>query len=67
MANLGDLQIQAKITVSEETARRCCDLLSIYCTDNPHLEVRTERFFSSDGVGATVGLWLNHPKVEGDE
>lgn len=63
MASLGSLQIQAKITVSEETARRCCDLLSIYCTDNPHMEVRTERFFSSDGTEVRVGLWLNHQEV----
>ena len=35
MAKLNDLQINVGISISEETVGRCCQLLSIYLTDNP--------------------------------
>lgn len=56
MASLGDLQIQATINVSDETARRCCQLLTIYATDNPNIIVVTERTRYKDGYEAWVAL-----------
>ena len=35
MADIAGLTINAKIEISEETVRRCCELLSIYLEDHP--------------------------------
>lgn len=49
MNTLGDLSINAKITVSEDTASRCIELLNIYLADNPHVSVETFTQYSMDG------------------
>ena len=49
MSTLGDLSINAKITVSEETMVRCIELLNIYLADNPHTSVETFTQYSMDG------------------
>ncbi len=49
MNTLGDLSINAKITVSEETAVSCIELLNIYLADNPHTSVETFKQYSMDG------------------
>ena len=49
MSTLGDLSINAKITVSEETAVRCIELLNIYLADNPHTSVETIQDYNLDG------------------
>ena len=49
MSTLGDLSINAKITVSEETAVRCIQLLNIYLADNPHTTIRQTEMISEDG------------------
>lgn len=68
MSTLGDLSINAKITVSEETAVRCIQLLNIYLADNPHISVRVNDMFDQDGK-RFVGLWLEHnrPQAVGGE
>ncbi len=46
MAKLNDLQINVNvgISVSEETVERCCQLLSIYLTDNPNKKVEVNEW-----------------------
>lgn len=49
MSTLGDLSINAKITVSQETAERCIQLLNIFLTDNPHISVEPFDGYSMEG------------------
>lgn len=49
MSNLGELSINAKITVSEDTATRCCQLLNIFAEDHPNIEVETMQMLKQDG------------------
>ena len=49
MNTLGDLSINAKITISEDTAVRCIELLNMYLADNPHTSVETFTQYSIDG------------------
>lgn len=49
MNNLGELNINAKITVSQETAERCIQLLNIFLADNPHTSVEPFDAYSIDG------------------
>ena len=49
MNTLGDLSINAKITVSDETVVRCIELLNIYLADNPHVSVETFTQYGMDG------------------
>lgn len=49
MSTLGDLNINAKITISEETADRCIQLLNIYLKDNPRASIRSITAFDVDG------------------
>lgn len=44
MAKLNDLQINVGISISEETVERCCQLLSIYLTDNPNKTVEVNEW-----------------------
>lgn len=68
MSTLGDLSINAKITVSEETAVRCIQLLNIYLADNPHTSVTPCDYFDEDGK-RYVGLWIQHnnPQAGGEK
>ena len=49
MNNLGELSINAKITVSQETAERCIQLLNIFLEANPHTSVEPFDGYSMDG------------------
>lgn len=49
MSTLGDLSINAKITVSQETAERCIQLLNIFLADNPHTSVEPFDGYSMEG------------------
>lgn len=44
MAKLNDLQINVGISISDETVERCCQLLSIYLTDNPNKKVEVSEW-----------------------
>ena len=41
MANVNDISINIGISISDETVQRCCQLLSIYLTDNPNRTIDT--------------------------
>ena len=66
MSTLGDLSINAKITVSEETAIRCIQLLNFYLEDNPHMSVESFNACDLDGK-PYKGVMLEHhrPQVGG--
>ena len=49
MAELNGITINIGVTVSEETVRRCCEILGIYFQDNPNKGL--ELFRSKDGHG----------------
>lgn len=44
MAKLSDLQFNVGISISEETVQRCCQLLSIYLTDNPNKTIEVNEW-----------------------
>lgn len=68
MSTLGDLSINAKITVSEETAVRCIQLLNIYLADNPHASVVPVDMFDEDGKRYRgILLEYNKPQVGGEK
>ena len=39
MANIGDLRVSVSITPERSTVRRCLEILSMYLTDNPEVEL----------------------------
>lgn len=41
MAKLSDITVNIGVSITQETAERCLDLLSIYLTDHPELYVQT--------------------------
>lgn len=49
MSTLGDLNINAKITISDETADRCIQLLNIYLRDNPRASIKSLTAYDLDG------------------
>ena len=59
MNNLGELSINVKITVSEDTAIRCIQLLNIFLADNPHVSVETFDQYDMEGK-AFKGATLNY-------
>ena len=42
MADLKDVTFNVGISISNETVKRCCQLLEIYLQDNPDREICTE-------------------------
>ena len=65
MNTLGDLSINAKITVSEDTAIRCIQLLNIFLADNPHVSVETFDQYDMEGKafkGATLNYHIGENK-----
>lgn len=49
MAELNGITINIGVTVSEETVRRCCEILGIYFKDNPNKGLKLYR--SKDSYG----------------
>ena len=65
MSTLGDLSINAKITVSQETAERCIQLLNIFLADNPHVTIETFNQYDMEGK-AFKGVSLCYQRVGND-
>lgn len=42
MAKLSDITVNIGVSITQETAERCLELLSMYLTDHPELYVRTK-------------------------
>ena len=51
MASLGDIKIEIGVTIPIETVDRCCQILSMYLTDNPDKTLE-------------VGEWNMEGKIE---
>jgi len=64
MSTLGDLSINAKITVTEDTAIRCIQLLNIFLDDNRHVSVEKTPCYDENGQQFN-GVALCYNKVEG--
>lgn len=43
MAELGGVTINVGINISEETVRRCCQILQMYLADNPNKIVTSQQ------------------------
>lgn len=56
MAKVGDLMIDVNVSISDETVRRCINLLSIYLTDNPQYDLKVFEFHEKDGINRNVSL-----------
>lgn len=63
MSTLGDLSINAKITVSEETVVRCIQLLNIYLADNPEASVTQVEMIDEDKK-CFVGLFFERHRPQ---
>lgn len=44
-----EVTVEAKVTVSEETARRCMRILEMYLSDHPEEEICCENLLHPDG------------------
>ena len=64
MSTLGDLSINAKITVSDETAWRCIELLNIYLADNPSASIEQVASYNADGK-PFASITICHNRKEG--
>lgn len=64
MAKLSDLQINVGINISDETVQRCCQLLSIYLTDNLNKTVEVSEYHDLGHVYRNVYMVT---KVEDEE
>ena len=67
MSTLGDLSINAKITVSEETANRCIQLLNIYLADNPRMSVEPFNGCDLDGNPLKGVMLVHHFPQKGEK
>ena len=56
MAKFGDLTLDVNINISEETVKRCTELLSMYLTDNPHLDISVFEFHDKTGISRQVSV-----------
>lgn len=57
MAKVGDLTVDVNVSISDETVNRCINLLSMYLTDNPYLDLKVyDDFHEKDRINRTVSL-----------
>ena len=58
MPKLSDMTVEvtAKLSVGDDTARRCMALLAMWLDDNPHKRIVVERVETGDGFRHRVGL-----------
>lgn len=49
MANIGDLRVSVSITPERSTVRRCLEILSMYLTDNPEVELTVQDYYDEEG------------------
>lgn len=56
MAKISDIQINVGLTISEDTAQRCCQILSLYLTDNPNLTIEVFEFHQPDHIERSVTI-----------
>lgn len=54
MAKISDISINVGITIDQETVNRCCNLLSIYMTDNPKKTIEISEYHDIDCVRRNV-------------
>ena len=50
MEKISDLTINVGISIDDETVARCCNLLSIYLTDNPDKTIEVTEYHDVDMV-----------------
>lgn len=50
MAKISDITINVGISIDDETVARCCNLLSIYLTDNPDKTIEVTEYHDVDTV-----------------
>lgn len=63
MAKISDISINVGITIDQETVGRCCNLLSIYMTDNPNKTIEVSEYHDMDCVRRNVYI-TDKPEVE---
>lgn len=56
MAKFGDLTLDVNLNISEETVRRCVELLSMFLSDNPHLDIEIMEFHDASGISRRMSL-----------
>lgn len=49
MPKIGNLSVSMGIEISEETVRRCCQILQMYLDDNPDKTITSGWYMGSDG------------------
>lgn len=68
MAKFNDLQINVGISISDETVERCCQLLSIYLTDNPSktIEVNEWNYYHDGEHTIRKNVYISTKESEED-
>ena len=54
MAKISDISINVGIAIDQETVNRCCNLLSIYMTDNPNKTIEISEWHDMDCIRRNV-------------
>lgn len=54
MAKISDLTVNIGLTVSWDTAQRCCQILTLFLTDNPEKTVEVYEFGCGDNLERQV-------------
>ena len=60
MAELGGITINVGINISEETVRRCCQILQMYMADNPDKMVTSQQ-------GEYPMVWIQNRVTESED
>ncbi len=60
MAELGGITINVGINISEETVRRCCQILQMYLADNPDKIVTSMQ-------GEYPSVWISERVAESEK
>lgn len=60
--NKCEITVNVKIGIDEETVMRCCQLLSIYLTDNPHKDIATDTYNNAEGIRRQVLIGDTEPE-----
>lgn len=60
--NRCEITVNVKIGIDEETVMRCCQLLSIYLTDNTDKEIATDTYNDAEGIRRQVLIRDTEPE-----
>ncbi len=64
MARSTEITVNVGISVTKETAERCLEILSMYLTDNPLVDIETHTFEHEDGDRIMRRVYLTEAQAQ---